>query len=95
MPKSVGHEQQGSRLGVVVQSDVMLPRSIVIVAPASTTARPASFRPEITVAKTHMRVLVEQTTAIDSNRLGKRVGKLDFDQMSQLDEVLRVVLGLD
>src|SRR4051794_23553898 len=46
-PRSArGHEQQGSRYAVVVQSDA-LPLSTLIVAPTSTSARPASFRPEI------------------------------------------------
>ncbi|MDH3755537.1 MAG: type II toxin-antitoxin system PemK/MazF family toxin, partial [Acidimicrobiia bacterium] len=59
-PKGVGHEQQGVRYGVVVQADELLPRSVVIVAPTSRSARPASFRPEIAVARDTTRVLVEQ-----------------------------------
>ena len=47
VPKGVGHEQHGERYGVVVQSDVMLPRSVVVVAPTSRSAKPASFRPEV------------------------------------------------
>jgi len=44
-PKGVGHEQRGRRFGVVVQSDALLPRSVVLIAPTSTSARAASFRP--------------------------------------------------
>ncbi|WP_139811621.1 type II toxin-antitoxin system PemK/MazF family toxin, partial [Mycobacterium avium] len=39
-----GHEQSGSRYAVVVQSD-QLPLSTWLVAPTSTSARAASFRP--------------------------------------------------
>ncbi len=60
VPKGVGHEQAGERFGVVVQADALLPRSVVIVAPTSRSARPASFRPEIEVAGGTTRVLVEQ-----------------------------------
>ena len=49
LPRGVGHEQRGPRFGVVVQSDAFLPRSVVLVAPTSTSARPASFRPEIDI----------------------------------------------
>ena len=35
LPKGVGHEQAGERFGVVVQTDAMLPRSVVLVAPTS------------------------------------------------------------
>ena len=95
VPKGVGHEQQGERYGVVVQSDVMLPRSVVVVAPTSRSARPASFRPEVEVAGSTTRVLVEQLGAVDAQRLGRRVGTLTADEMWSVDEALVVVLGLD
>ena len=60
LPKGVGHEQKERRFGVVVQSDAFLPRSVVLVAPTSTSAKPASFRPEIDIDKAATRVLVEQ-----------------------------------
>ena len=60
LPKGVGHEQHGRRYGVVVQADALLPRSVVLVAPTSQSAKAASFRPEIDVAGQRTRVLVEQ-----------------------------------
>jgi mRNA interferase MazF len=95
VPKGVGHEQQGERYGVVVQSDVMLPRSVVVVAPTSRSARPASFRPEVEVAGDLTRVLVEQLGAVVVQRLGRRVGRLTTEEMWSIDEALVVVLGLD
>ena len=94
-PKGAGHEQQGERYGVVVQSDVMLPRSVVVVAPTSRSAKPASFRPEVEVAGDVTRVLVEQLGAVDVQRLGRRVGRLMAEEMWSVDEALIVVLGLD
>jgi mRNA interferase MazF len=95
VPKGVGHEQQGERYGVVVQSDVMLPRSAVIVAPTSRSAKPASFRPEVEVAGGLTRVLVEQLGAVDVQRLGQRVGRLAAEEMWSVDDALVAVLGLD
>ena len=95
IPKVVGHEQQGERYGVIVQADVMLPRSVVIVAPTSRSAKPASFRPEVEVAGDLTRVLVEQVGAVDVQRLGRRVGRLTAEEMWSIDEALVVVLGLD
>ena len=46
LPTGVGHEQHGNRYGVVVPADELLSRSVVVVAPTSRRARPASFRPE-------------------------------------------------
>ena len=95
MPKGVGREEQGERYGVVVQADVMLPRSVVIVAPTSRSARPASFRPQVEVAGDLTRVLVEQLGAVDVQRLGRRVGRLTAEEMWSIDEALVIVLGLD
>jgi mRNA interferase MazF len=95
IPKGVGHEQKGERYGVIVQSDVMLPRSVVIVAPTSRSAKPASFRPEVEVVGDLTRVLVEQLGAVDVQRLGRRVGRLTTEEMWSVDEALVVVLGLD
>lgn len=95
LPPGVGHEQRGRRRGVVVQSDAMLPRSVVLVAPTSTSARAASFRPELDVAGRRTRVLVEQLGAVDVNRLGDRVGRVTPDEQWQIDAALLTVLGLD
>jgi mRNA interferase MazF len=95
LAKGVGHEQRGRRLGVIVQSDAMLPRSVVLIAPTSTRARAASFRPELDVDGQPTRVLVEQLGAVDVNRLGEEVGRLTVDQQWQIDAALRTVLGLD
>lgn len=94
VPRGRGHEQQGRRFGVVVQADELLPRSVVLVAPTSRSARPASFRPEIGVGNEHTRVLVEQVGAIDGSRLGKLVGHVTHEEQWGIDEALLTVLGL-
>ena len=89
-----GHEQSGVRYGVVVQSDAFLPRSTVLVAPMSRSARTASFRPEVEVEGETTRVLVEQLGAIDSTRLGEIVGRLSPAEMWGVDMALETVLDL-
>jgi mRNA interferase MazF len=95
LPKGVGHEQQGERFGVVVLADAMLPRSVVLVAPTSRSARPASFRPAVSVAGDSTLVLVEQLGAIDVQHLGRRIGRLTADEVWAVDDALVTVLGLD
>ena len=94
IPRGAGHEQSGERFGVVVQADELLPRSVVLVAPTSRSARPASFRPVVSVGGADTRVLVEQLGAVDVQRLGKRVRQLDAHEMWSIDEALTTVLGL-
>jgi mRNA interferase MazF len=93
-PKNaLGHGQQGNRYAVVVQSD-LLPLSTCLVAPTSRSARPASFRPEVEIGGETTRVLVEQTAAVDPERLGQLMGHLSAREMTEVDTALRVVLGL-
>lgn len=94
LPKGVGHEQHGERYGVVVQADELLPRSVVLVAPTSRSARQASFRPEVHVGGEDTRVLVEQVGAVDAQRLAKRIGQLTADELWAVDDALMTVLGL-
>jgi mRNA interferase MazF len=89
-----GHEQRARRYGVLVQSDALLPRSVVIVAPTSRSARPASFRPEIIIGRDVTKVLVEQLGAVDATRLGDLVGHVTPQEMWGIDEALLTVLGL-
>ncbi|HPU13641.1 MAG TPA: type II toxin-antitoxin system PemK/MazF family toxin [Aeromicrobium sp.] len=94
-PRGVrGHEQSGRRYAVVVQADELIGLSTWLVAPTSTSARPASFRPEIEVLGRRTRVLAEQASAVDPSRLGDRVGSLGFDELRAVDAALRVVMSL-
>jgi mRNA interferase MazF len=68
--------------------------STVLVAPTSTSARPATFRPAIVLEGTPTRVIVEQTTVVDPQRLGRSAGRLDADELKTVDDALALVLGL-
>jgi mRNA interferase MazF len=88
-----GHKPAGSRYAVVVQSDA-LPLSTLLVAPTSTSARPATFRPEVAIAGRTTLVLAEQTAAVDPRRLGPSAGRLSFDELRRVEAALRLVLEL-
>ena len=93
MPRGHGHEQQGRRFGVVVQANELLPRSVVLIAPTSRSARAASFRPEADVLGERTRVLVEQVGAVDAGRLGDLVGRVTPEEQWGIDDALQTVLG--
>ncbi len=94
MPRGQGHEQRGRRFGVVVQANELLPRSVVLVAPTSRSAKPASFRPEIDLLGENTRILVEQVGAVDAGRIGDLVGRVTPQQQWGIDEALLTILGL-
>lgn len=90
-----GHEQQGARFALVVQSDD-LPLSTWLIAPTSTGRRAASFRPEIEIEGVKTRIMLEQMTVVDpEKRLGDFAGRLGTAEMQIVDRALAAVLGLD
>lgn len=89
-----GHEQAGDRYAVVVQADEFLGLSTTLVAPTSTSARPASFRPAIELLGRRTRVIVEQTTVVDPERLGRSAGRLDPVELSAVDDALKLIFGV-
>lgn len=94
LPKGVGQEQRDRRFGVIVQADAFLVRSVVLMAPTSRSARPATFRPLLVVDGKTTRVLVEQVGAVDVNHLGDLVGCASAEEIWGIDEGLLTVLGL-
>ena len=89
---AAGHEQRGPRYAVAIQSEAIL-LSTVIVAPTSTSAQPAIFRPEIEIDGTRTLVLVDQIRAVDSSRLGDFAGRLDAAETGEVDRAVKLILG--
>jgi mRNA interferase MazF len=78
---------------VVVRSD-LLPLSTWLVAPTSTSARAATFRPEVEIDGQVARVLAEQPAAVEPGRLGASAGHLSVEELRRVDAALRLVLSL-
>lgn len=89
-----GHEQKGARYAVVVQTDELSNLSTTLVSPTSASAQPAAFRPPIELDGEETRVIVEQTTVVDPQRLGRSAGRLSAVEMRDVDEALSLVLAL-
>jgi mRNA interferase MazF len=89
-----GREQRGARYAVVVQADEFMALSTTLVSPTSSGARPASFRPTIELDGDETRVLVEQSTVVDPQRLGRSAGRLDAEELRAVDDALALLLGL-
>ena len=89
-----GSEQRGIRYAVIVQSDDLV-LSTVLVSPTSRSAAARSFRPTIVVAGEPTHVLVEQTSAVSPERLGAFVGRVTFEELSEINHAIRLALELD
>jgi len=93
MPGSRGHEQQGRRYAVIIQSD-RFSSSTILVALTSTGAGPAVYRPEIEFDGTRTRILTDQIYTVALERLGECEGSLDATELRALDRGLMLKLGL-
>ena len=89
-----GNERRGGRFAVVVQADELLALSTILLSPTSRSAPARSFRPVIELDGQQTRVLVEQTTAVATDRLGDSVGRLSAEELRNLDSALELVFGL-
>ncbi|GAB3997276.1 hypothetical protein GCM10029992_19700 [Glycomyces albus] len=88
-----GHEQQGRRYGVIIQSDAFA-CSTVTVALTSTGAEPTIYRPEVEFLGAKTRILTDQIYSVDHGRLGDFKGALEFDEQEALDRALLLKLAL-
>lgn len=88
-----GNEQQGRRYGVIIQSD-RFSTSTIAVAPTSSSAGPAIYRPEIVLNGEKTRILTDQIYSVDPGRLGSFAGSLDSSELIDLDRALMLRFGL-
>ncbi|MGW7254092.1 type II toxin-antitoxin system PemK/MazF family toxin [Streptomyces sp. NPDC054834] len=89
-----GHERRGKRYGLVMSPSSM-PWNVATIIPTSTGAQPAVFRPELEIAGTRTRLLVDQIRTVDVQYVhGDPVHYLDRDEMAEVEHALSRYLGL-
>lgn len=95
-----GSEQGGQRPVLVIQNDLGNQYSPVVIV-ASLTAAPPKARYDVDVVfepgvggATRSRIQLNQIRTIDKRRLGRHVGRLTGEQMTEVDEALKISLGL-
>lgn len=95
-PRSAqGHEQTGQRYAVIVQADAYDHLSTWLVAPTTTKSFGSMIHPTVELLGQEVRVLVEQTTAVDPQRLGDFAGRLSGGELMEINVALRAVLDLE
>jgi len=97
-----GSEQAGDRPAVVVHADGFRTGSqMVLIVPATSQTAAMRFPCSLLVQPSQLNgltsptvLLVSQLRAIDSRRIGRRLGELQPQDMTQLDQGLRRILQL-
>ncbi len=89
------------RPAVIVQADELGDRttSIIVCPLSSAVARPGRIRPVIEPAPANglgarSQIMTDKLTALRRDRVRRAVGRLDADQLADLDRALLIVLGL-
>lgn len=94
----VGFEQSGVRPAVVVQNDMGNRHApTVIVAPITSKMKKADLPTHVVVDDNpyiHGMVLLEQVRVADKSRLLTRVAHLSPAKMAEIDQALKISLGL-
>ncbi|MFC4014730.1 type II toxin-antitoxin system PemK/MazF family toxin [Nonomuraea purpurea] len=93
LPGTRGHEQQGQRYAVIIQSN-RFTTSTITVAMTSASAGPAIYRPEVEFEGTKSRILTDQIYSVSPSRLGDFKGALEAREAADLDRALMLKLGL-
>ncbi|APU41751.1 type II toxin-antitoxin system PemK/MazF family toxin [Streptomyces sp. TN58] len=89
-----GHERRGKRFGLVLSPSGMA-WSVVTIVPASTSAQGSPFRPELEIAGTATRLLVDQIRTVDVSFVhGDPVHYPDRYELAQVEHAVTLYLGL-
>ena len=80
---------------MVVQASAYEHLSTWMVAPTTTKSFESMIHPAIQLLDEEVRVLVEQTTAVDPQRLGEFVGRVSGGELMQINVALRAILELE
>ena len=97
---AIGSEQCGTRPVLIIQNDIGNTYSATVIGAACTKTlkKKCDYHVEISAADSGLDgdgiVKLEQIRTLSKNRLIKKIGKLSEDKMQEVDEAIKVSLGL-
>ena len=99
---TVGHEIKKTRPALVIQNDVGSRYSpLTIVAAITTAISPVPYPVEVVIDPTaangldvRSSIRLDQIRTVDRQRLARRLGVVDSATVAQVDEALKISLGL-
>ena len=93
-PPRGSRKQAPPRYVVLLQAAELVGLHTALIAPVSSRAAAATFRPDIDLDGEPARVLVERLRAVDCKRLAERVGRLSPSEQEEVNKATAAVLAL-
>jgi len=95
---TIGHEQSGERPVVILSQDIFNERSGTVIAMALTSQEPRAGFPlthEILTSKLPKQswVKISQIRTLSTERIGKKIGSVDPDELAHVIEGLNEIIG--
>lgn len=97
---TLGHEIKKSRPAVIIQNDLGNKySSITIIAPITSQGLDKIYPIEVELKRRHgldkdSKALLNQIRAIDKKRLIKKLSRIDEFELQEIDEAIKISLGL-
>jgi mRNA interferase MazF len=95
-----GHEQAGKRPGLIMSVDLFNsgPAELVVIAPITTKEKGIPFHVEIQPPEGGLRkksfIKCEDIRSVAKERLSQRLGTVSYMTLSEVEDRLRILLGL-
>lgn len=93
---TIGTEAKKTRPGVIVSNDSqnMLGQRVIVAPLTSVIKKIYPFEILINIAGKKSKVMLDQIRTVDCQRLGEKIGKLNIEEIEELDKCLKFVLSL-
>lgn len=95
-----GHEQAGTRPGLIVSVDPFNhgPAGLVVLLPLTTKAKGIPFHVPVVPSETGLNqesfIKCEDVRSVSKERLGRRLGKVSPEALAAVEDRLRILLNL-
>ncbi len=93
---TIGSEIKKTRPGVIISNNAQnMAANRIIVAPMTSVIKKVyPFETLVMLENKQSKIMADQIRTVDCVRLGEKLGRLQIEEINELDKVLRLVLSL-
>lgn len=93
---TLGSEVKKTRPAVIISNDGQnrVGKKVIVAPMTSILKKIYPFEVKVILGDKESKVMIDQIRAIDCQRIGRKLGNLSFNEMKELDTILKLVLAL-